>query len=77
MDWDFAKERIIPVAEILFTRQRFDGASMRDIAAEAEIQPASMYYYFPSKDENAPTIAAASWSPRSSRNGVVVSRIGN
>jgi len=46
-----ARKRIISVAEALFTKQGFDGASMRDIAAAAEMQPASIYYYFESKEE--------------------------
>jgi TetR/AcrR family transcriptional regulator, cholesterol catabolism regulator len=46
-----ARERIIAVAETLFNQQGFDGASMRDIAAAAKMQPASMYYHFGSKEE--------------------------
>src|SRR6476620_1169600 len=46
-----AKARIISEAETLFNQQGFDGASMRDIAAAAEMQPASVYYYFESKEE--------------------------
>lgn len=46
-----ARQRIITVAESLFTRKGFASASMRDIAAEANMQAASMYYYFPSKEE--------------------------
>lgn len=46
-----AKSRIIASAEALFTRQGFDGTSMRDIAAAADMQAASMYYHFSSKDE--------------------------
>lgn len=46
-----AKARIIAEAETLFNRQGFDGASMRDIASAAEMQPASVYYYFASKEE--------------------------
>jgi AcrR family transcriptional regulator len=46
-----AKARIIAEAEALFNQQGFDGASMRDIAAAAEMQPASVYYYFVSKEE--------------------------
>src|SRR6267378_1373724 len=46
-----AKARIISVAETLFNKQGFDGASMRDIAAAASMQPASMYYHFSSKEE--------------------------
>lgn len=48
---ELAKQRIISVAETFFTRRGFDGASMRDIAAFAKMQPASMYYYFSSKEE--------------------------
>jgi len=46
-----AKARIISAAETLFNKQGFDGASMRDIGAAAEMQPASVYYYFESKEE--------------------------
>jgi TetR/AcrR family transcriptional regulator, cholesterol catabolism regulator len=46
-----AKARIIAEAETLFNQQGFDRASMRDIAAAAEMQPASVYYYFVSKEE--------------------------
>ena len=46
-----AKARIISEAETLFNKQGFDGASMRDIATAAEMQPASVYYYFESKEE--------------------------
>src|SRR5271163_221852 len=46
-----AKARIISVAETLFNKQGFDGASMRDIATAAEMQPASVYYHFESKEE--------------------------
>src|SRR6478736_3727022 len=46
-----AKARIISAAETLFNKQGFDGASMRDIAAVAEMQAASVYYYFESKEE--------------------------
>jgi AcrR family transcriptional regulator len=46
-----ARARIISVAETLFNKQGFDGASMRDIAAAAEMQPASVYYHFESKEE--------------------------
>jgi TetR/AcrR family transcriptional regulator, cholesterol catabolism regulator len=46
-----ARARIISEAETLFNQQGFDGASMRDIASAAEMQPASVYYYFESKEE--------------------------
>ncbi len=46
-----ARQRIIAVAETLFTQRGFDGTSMRDIATAAHLQAASMYYHFPSKEE--------------------------
>ena len=46
-----AKARIISEAETLFNKLGFDGASIRDIAAAAEMQPASVYYHFESKEE--------------------------
>jgi TetR/AcrR family transcriptional regulator, cholesterol catabolism regulator len=48
---DAARERIIKVAVELFFKMGFDGASMRDIAAAAKMQPASLYYHFPSKED--------------------------
>jgi AcrR family transcriptional regulator len=45
-----AKQRIIEVAEGLFSQYGFEAASMRDIAVAANMQAASMYYHFPSKD---------------------------
>ena len=46
-----ARQRIVTVAEALFSQQGFDGTSMRQIATEAKLQAASLYYYFPSKEE--------------------------
>lgn len=46
-----AKQKIIEMAEDLFRRHGFEATSMRDIASAANMQPASMYYHFPSKDE--------------------------
>jgi AcrR family transcriptional regulator len=46
-----ARQRIISVAEALFTQHGFEGASMRDIAAAANLNVASSYYYFASKEE--------------------------
>jgi AcrR family transcriptional regulator len=46
-----ARQRIIAAAETLFSVRGFERTSMRDIASEAGMQAASMYYHFPSKDE--------------------------
>ena len=43
------RERILDVAEQLFANRGFAGAAMRDIAAGAKLNPASLYNHFPSK----------------------------
>ena len=42
---------IIAAAARLFRKQGFAGASVREIASEAGLKKASLYYYFPSKEE--------------------------
>lgn len=42
---------IIAAAARLFRAKGFAGASVREIAAEAGLRKASLYYYFPSKEE--------------------------
>ena len=42
--------RILESALNLFRDQGFDGATMRDIAAKAEVATGAAYYYFVSKD---------------------------
>gem|GEM_PF-103440 len=44
-----SKERIIDTAARLFSEKGFDGARVNDIAREAEVNKALIYYYFPSK----------------------------
>ena len=45
------RERILAVAQELFTRQGYDKTSLRDIAERLEITKAALYYYFPRKDD--------------------------
>ncbi len=45
------KADIITAAAKLFRARGIAGASVREIAAEAGLKKASLYYYFPSKDE--------------------------
>lgn len=45
------KARILSVAEDIFSRVGFDGARVDDIAKEAGVNKALIYYYFKSKDE--------------------------
>ena len=40
---------LLEAAARRFLRDGYDAASMRDIAAEAGMQPGSIYYHFPSK----------------------------
>jgi AcrR family transcriptional regulator len=44
------RTRILQVGLRLFFRQRFHGTSVRDIAAELELQPSALYAHFPSKE---------------------------
>jgi AcrR family transcriptional regulator len=45
------RERILAVAQDLFTRQGYDKTSLRDIAERLEITKAALYYYFPRKED--------------------------
>ena len=45
------RERILDVAQELFTRQGYDKTSLRDIAERLRITKAALYYYFARKEE--------------------------
>jgi AcrR family transcriptional regulator len=45
------RERILDVAQDLFTRQGYDKTSLRDIAERLEITKAALYYYFERKED--------------------------
>lgn len=47
---DRAKERILLAASMLFASQDYESCSIRDIAQEAEVNSALIYYYFGSKE---------------------------
>lgn len=44
------REKIRAVALTLFQEKGFDGATMREIALEADVATGAAYYYFPSKE---------------------------
>lgn len=44
------RQRILHVALTLFQERGFDAATMREIAARAEVATGAAYYYFPSKE---------------------------
>lgn len=46
-----SSERILEAAFALFVKHGFHGTSMRQIAQEAGLTPASIYNHFPTKDE--------------------------
>ena len=46
-----AKERIIKSAASLFSKKGFDGTSVSEIAASAEVTKALIYYYFKGKED--------------------------
>src|ERR1700759_86297 len=45
------RERILDVAQELFTRQGYDKTSLRDIATRLGITKAALYYYFERKED--------------------------
>jgi AcrR family transcriptional regulator len=45
------RERILDVAQELFTRHGYDKTSLRDIAARLQITKAALYYYFERKED--------------------------
>ena len=47
---DNRREQIIDIACRLFARRGYEGTSLRDIAEEAKITKAALYYHFPNKE---------------------------
>ena len=47
---DGREAQLLAIARRLFARKGFDATSLRDIAEEASITKAALYYYFPNKD---------------------------
>jgi len=47
---DNRQEQIIGIACRLFARRGYEGTSLRDIAEEAKITKAALYYHFPNKE---------------------------
>jgi len=47
---DVRQEQLIEIAIRLFAQKGYDGTSLRDIADEAQITKAALYYHFPDKE---------------------------
>src|SRR5829696_7542801 len=47
---DNREGQLLAIARRLFAHHGFDRTSLRDIAEEARITKAALYYYFPNKD---------------------------
>ncbi|TIT98612.1 MAG: helix-turn-helix transcriptional regulator, partial [Mesorhizobium sp.] len=47
---DRTRAQILEAARLLFAEHGYDGASIRDVAAHASIDPAMVIRYFRSKD---------------------------
>ena len=45
------RDQILQVALELFTKQGYDGTSLREIAERLEVSKAALYYHFTSKEE--------------------------
>jgi AcrR family transcriptional regulator len=48
---NFRRKQILRAAEKIFVAKGFAGATMEDIAQEAELSPATLYLYFRNKEE--------------------------
>jgi len=46
-----SRELILAAARRLFSEQGFDGTSLRQVAREAQVDPAMVHYFFKGKDE--------------------------
>ena len=47
---DARQEQLLDIAVRLFARKGYEGTSLRDIAEEARITKAALYYHFPNKE---------------------------
>lgn len=52
------RERVLSIAETAFAARGFEGASLDDIATEAGVRKATLFYYFRSKDVLYASVAA-------------------
>src|SRR5690606_2349450 len=57
------RREILEAAARVFIRRGFDGATMQDIAAEADVSTGLIYRYFPGKDDLIVTVCCASEGP--------------
>ncbi|MFQ6675282.1 MAG: TetR/AcrR family transcriptional regulator [Fidelibacterota bacterium] len=60
---ELRKERILDGALRVFQRSGLEGATMDEIAQEAGFGKATLYYYFPSKEEVFCAIMEKGWKP--------------
>ncbi|WP_170409139.1 TetR/AcrR family transcriptional regulator [Ruegeria atlantica] len=70
-----ARERILDAAELVFAEQGFEGASIRDIAARAQVQKASVNFHGGPKDELFERIVARRASELSQERREAISRL--
>ncbi|NJO32261.1 MAG: helix-turn-helix transcriptional regulator [Rhodospirillales bacterium] len=63
---DERRASIVAAARRVFIRMGLDGARIRDIAAEADVNVATLFYYFASKEEIFRTSMVATGSSTSS-----------
>jgi AcrR family transcriptional regulator len=47
---DLTRERLLQIALAMISKKGFEGTTMRAIAAEADVAPGAIYYYFASKE---------------------------
>ena len=56
---DQQTQRVLEAAKTCFVRSGFQGASMQEICAQADMSPGALYRYFPSKEAIIEAICAA------------------
>src|SRR5206468_11098090 len=48
---DATRRRILDAAALVMSREGFAGTKLSDIASEADVKIATLYYYFPSRED--------------------------
>lgn len=61
------KNRILNCAEIVFAREGYKGASLREIASGAQCNQAMIHYYFGNKDKLYLEVFRSRWMPKELR----------
>lgn len=72
---DTRENQLLGIARTLFARHGYDRTSLRDIADEAKITKAALYYYFPNKDALFERVVLESMQSLYDETSVAVARV--